>query len=242
MKRIFTILVAALLIFGFGNSAQATFYGGAVGNTTEMGIELGDTTTGLTETTVSGLFDVNDIGSTFDGVSSLADITVGGVGLNYELVNRNASWDVWFAVEEGTTADEITTSYGLLTTIQSNISYIGQNTFTDGFYTSSANSNAMSGIVSGGDLNGFTSYVSNTTLADLAIGNDVAMDIWMFDNAATNNEGDDTLSATNYQLVFSIDENTNMVSASLTQVPVPGALILMVTGLLTAVGVRRKKA
>ena len=78
-------------------------------------------------------------------------------------------------------------------------------------------------------------------MAGLTATNPIKMDIWMYDNNHSNDLSDDILANTSYQLVIGIDAD-NMVYAEVSQVPVPGALILLGSGLLALVGVRRKNA
>lgn len=241
MKRIYALLAATMLVIGVAGQASAEmFYGGIIGTNTEMGIELGDS---MTETKVINLFNANDIGATFDGDTSLADLSVAGLA-NHKLDDGRTLRErtVWFAVDEGLTADDITTSYALLDTVNSVYRGVEAKTFTDGVMTDSLDSGGVGGFASG-TYAGFVGPVDAgaTSLADLAVGNDIVMDIWVFDNGDDHDEANDTLNMTEYKLVISMEAD-GMVSAEVTQVPVPGALVLLGSGLLALVGVRRKNA
>jgi hypothetical protein len=83
--------------------------------------------------------------------------------------------------------------------------------------------------------------VGSVSLADLAVGSDIVMDIWFFNNMETTDQGDDMLTMTQQQLVISMGAD-GMVSAAVTTVPIPGAMVLLGSGLLALVGIRRKNA
>lgn len=241
MKRFAIVLVAALLVFGVSNTASANFYAGILGTFSEVGIDLGDSSNSLTETTVENIFNINAIGDTFDGDSALSDLTIGGWSSEVTLIGRDYLYEAYFATVRGTTADDVTMNLASWDTFNTLNMYVEGKTFTDGFYVDEAWNMTVSGLLNNGNYACLTTkVVAGITLDGLAVGNDIVMDIWSFNNGSTlATDSDDTVASTNWTLTYSLNES-GMVSATLSEVPVPGALILMITGLLAAVGVRRK--
>ena len=243
MKRIFSI-VAGLALAAFVAApamafqlVEGEFAVGIVGSNDEMVIDM---QTALTDHEVINLFDINDIGGTFTGDSALSQLRIGGAGYIYEQAGRDYNNLAWVAVEQGATTEF---NYTSLATMRSPLQTI-ENTYTDttagDFVVNTASSTSMAGLLDGVYSGILDDAIGTITLADLTASNPIIMDIWMFDNQATNVTTDDTFEKTLYTLTLGIDGD--MVYAQVSQVPVPGALILLGSGLLALVGVRRKNA
>lgn len=255
MKRILSFLFAASLVCCVaGNSMAASifgtdaiFYGGIKSSLTEMAFDLGPS---MTENKVSNLFNVNTISSTFDGADSLSDLVFGGVGVYYENGgspfpppgNQYFERQSWFAVAAGSTADKITTSFANFDPLYTNYTTVISRMGEDSVYTIPAESGAMAGLLSG-TYSGYFSPVELgvVSLAGLTATNPIFMDIWHFDGNRTIDQADDTLAQAAYQLKLGLEGN--MVFAEITPsqaVPIPGAVVLLGSGLLGLVGLRTR--
>ena len=245
MKRIISVVAALALVAFIAAPAMAfeldegEFAVGIVGGTTEMVIDM---QAAITNYTVTELFSINDIGSIFNGATQLSDLRIGGAAYNSVQAGRETDNQMWVAVAPG---ESPIFDYTGAAAFRANLYNIEQ-TFTDtvagDFVTRPANTNTMSGLLDGGVYNGLLdNAIGSLTLASLTASNPIIMDIWMYDNLATNNTIDDEFSDTKYRLTFGINAN-DMVYAQVSQVPVPGAIILLGSGLLALVGVRRQNA
>ncbi len=240
MKRIFSILAALTLIAFVAAPAMAfdlsegEFVIGLMGTNTEMGVDM---STALTVGVVTDLFDATDIGAVFSGDTDLSAIRIGGAAYTETLVGRIYDRMMWFAVEEGTTPVADLNGF---TGIQSPL--VNMQAITGGaddYYTATLSSNTMGGLLDTYYSGALENAVGRTDLSTLTASNSVVMDIWSYDNNASTSLDDDILVDTGLNLVIGIDAN-NMVYAQV--VPIPGALILLGSGLLALVGVRRKNA
>jgi hypothetical protein len=245
MKRILLFFAAVMLIVGIAGQAMALDYErgeflvGIFGTNNTIAMEFGSydiATDEMTEGLYVDLFDITEIGSTFAGDTSLADLQLAGAGvLNYfDMISFTQIQNAAFAVQKDS---DFTISSALFNTLETTVNYSSfpHDDGVDGTPTVASNGD-LAGSLGNGTLNGFLGqdYVGTISLADLTADNFISMDIYTVDG----NDGW-TVTDTNYDLVIGLDGN--MVYAQVSTVPIPGALVLLGSGLLALVGVRRRR-
>lgn len=247
MKRILSVVAAVMFAVMAASPAMAVQYEdgdflvGIVGTTNTLGMEFGAfdiADDSMTEGKIVNLFDITDIGATFSGDTSLDQLRVVGAGaVNFfDLNSFSQTQNAFFAVERD--GDWSLSSANF-------VGYHAQVTESGTVHSDGAVGGAtqmpnagLAGTLANGDLNGFltSSTLSGTaSLADLAAGNNIEMDIYSAD-------GNNGWEVTQTEWVLTIGLEGNMVYAEVAPVPVPGALILLGSGIMALVGVRRKNA
>lgn len=245
MKRILSVVAAVMFAVMAASPAMALDYEagdflvGIFGTNDTLAMEFGSRdmdTDAMAGGIYMDLFDITDIGTTFSGDTSLDQLQVVGASVSHRLDTTTWMNDDFstFAIEQGAA---ITLSTGGLNGVDGALS-TGGGLYDDdvaGTAVSGAN-NVLANSLGNGDLNGYINPTGPGTvsLADLASG-PVVMDIYMADS-----DNGFALVKSEYQLTIGL--NGNMVYAEVAPVPVPGALILLGSGIMALVGVRRKNA
>ena len=240
MKRILTLMTALMLVVGVaGNAAAYTQYGEFALVTMGKTLETADSFGGATDQ-VSLIWDINDLAGTRldniwtldqfngDGYADLRIIAVGGPGYDADYTQ-----EVWYVgIQQGQTPTLRDSSFGGWSSAYVNAA--GQHNLMD-FRTIPNLSTFADGL---SPLFSQSGFVTSGNAAYLSIGDiltaDYVLDIWAYD-AWTGAEWNTGLS------VRMFAEN-GTINAEINAVPIPGALMLLGSGLLALVGIRRKRA
>jgi len=248
MKRILSILAGAALVFGVAGNAAASFQSGTfmtmvTDGTNELVVGLdNDSLGGLDNNVVSNIF--NQDLSFFTEADSFSDLTIGGVA--ERTYNNSLNYNLWFAVTDA--ADATTVGSGSASAIVTGIRGLGNNAQGTGDVQidTLANNGLTNSITVGtwGILTGATVTTDLSALDAWTLGEvvSVSLDIITAANDYYGIAGHWTnWTDTNADLIISRLADGS-ITAELQVVPIPGALVLLGSGLLAMVGIRRKNA
>ncbi len=248
MKRMLSILAGAALVFAVAGNAAASFsFGTFMGSITDGTNEL---VVGLDADALGGL-DINVVNnyfnpdlSFFTEADSFADLTLGGVGaLSY---NSLLNYQFWFAVTDA--SDATTVGSGSASTLATGIRDLGNNTTGTGDVQVDAQFNY--GLTNNTTVGTWGTFTGATPTTDLS-----ALDAWTLGEVVSV-KMDIITAANDYYGIAGhwtnwTDTGADLIisrladgsiSAELQVVPIPGALVLLGSGLLAMVGIRRKNA
>ena len=245
MKKIVVLFAAAMLLFGFSGQAMATtvyndliqvIYATNNNNTTEYITDLGNVNTLISEATPSGY--------------TLGNVNLSGLGTlnNYQVAyfatNNNIGQNIWvsgngiqISQNAGTSqASAFATPYNVLMG-QALTNKSGFNTMTLASTSTNSYMNLMnqgSNLTSDGLYGGFGGFLGNYNGESTIAGSAVTQYLYEYVNANTSQNGLEVL-----KLVTNADGSTELVA---TATPVPPSVLLLGSGLLGLVGIRRKQS
>jgi hypothetical protein len=242
MKRILTLITAAMLMFGVAGTASAAMTTGdftliAIGETNEKSVVFGT----LEDEVVNNAFTLAELGGddwSAVTIVAVANFTVSNnVGEISEWYNRNTSY---VAVDAGETP---TFQYAALTNFVSSVTLTTVGHRNDDLI-SNIDDNAANIQLS--PLNSVSGFVTNLIAsADLTniLTEDIWMDIWEYTyDSFADYTGQVKFVNADTGIDLHIWSEGGVIMAELTSVPVPGALVLLGSGLMALVGIRRKRA
>ena len=232
MKKVIVFLAAICLVFGVAGNAAADFTYGAMSSLT-LSIYDSSTETGWD----FGVIDTDIDLSTQGQHLTTIDLSVFATDATVSLYSTNTDYSNWFGVTQSTTPR--VNGGGILgsNSAMRDIWLFGYaNGSSPVTVDPSGPKTASSLLKSNGTYQGFVIGGEQPSLEDVYNNGFLDIYLYRYDLLTLNKGYDDT---TDYQAVVRINADGSVM---LNPVPVPGALVLICTGLLGALGIKRRKA